>query len=103
MYSPDPASLYYVNEEAGRAYARPDADVNPGSGITVIGGSSVQPFFLIPNRYTFSDDIVWSHGAHSVTAGFSVTREFDEQWQSGARHKNEGLEISLFFVLNPCV
>lgn len=82
MYSSDSASLYYVNEEAGRAYARPDADVNPGSGITVIGGSSVQPFFLIPNRSTFSDDIMRSHGAHSLTAGFSVTREFDEQWQS---------------------
>ena len=54
---------------------RVDGTVSPGSGISSVGiNAGTLPFYLIPNKFGVGDDLVWTHGAHSVTAGAKTER-----------------------------
>ena len=57
------------------------------SGLSSLGPGTALPYYLIQNKYSESDDVVWTHGAHNVTAGVSVTRQQDNgggpTYQSG--------------------
>jgi hypothetical protein len=56
------------------------------TGLTGLGPSALTPYTLIQNKFAESDDIYWTHGAHSVKFGFGITRvqTFENQPFSGA-------------------
>jgi hypothetical protein len=81
FFSSDPTSLYYAVTTAGLSIPRNDGAIAAGSGITSIGGSTSLPFFLVPNKFQLTDDITWTRGAHSVTAGASAMRVLDETYE----------------------
>ncbi|MGA9631079.1 MAG: TonB-dependent receptor [Candidatus Acidiferrales bacterium] len=53
---------------------RQDADVGPGGGLSGVGASGLDPFRAIQNKTTVGDDVIWSHGAHSIKFGASLER-----------------------------
>ncbi len=52
---------------------RPDGIVAIG-GLSGIGSALQLPFNTTQNRFTEADDVTWTHGAHSVRFGVSVSR-----------------------------
>jgi hypothetical protein len=44
------------------------------TGLAGIGGALQLPFNTTQNRYTEADDIIWTHGAHNIKIGASVSR-----------------------------
>ena len=44
---------------------------------TTIGPFMLLPYFLVPNHFIEGDDIIWTHGSHSIRAGVSVERVDD--------------------------
>jgi hypothetical protein len=44
-------------------------------GLTSTGPTSQAPYNLSVNRFIEGDDVIWTHGAHSVKFGFVVTRK----------------------------
>lgn len=52
---------------------RQDGNVSIG-GISAIGGNTLIPFDLRQNRFTEADDMLWTHGAHSVRFGAAFAR-----------------------------
>ncbi len=44
------------------------------SGLSGIGGALQLPFNEVQNRFTEGDDVTWTHGAHNVRFGGSVSR-----------------------------
>jgi hypothetical protein len=44
------------------------------TGLAGIGGALQLPFNTTQNRYTEADDIIWTHGAHNMKFGASVSR-----------------------------
>jgi hypothetical protein len=59
---------------------REDGSVSMGSGITGISASSTLPFYLIPNKFTVGDDIIWTHGSHNIKAGMNIQRLRENTW-----------------------
>jgi hypothetical protein len=53
---------------------REDGNISVGGGTSNIGPGTTARFHLIENKFTGGDDLFWSHGAHSLKAGLSVTR-----------------------------
>jgi hypothetical protein len=64
----------------GTAAGREDGSVSAGSGTTAIGASTTLPFYLVPNKFAFGDDIIWTRGAHSIKAGITATRLRENTW-----------------------
>ncbi len=56
------------------------------TGLTGLGPSGLTPYSLIQNKFAESDDIYWTHGAHSIKIGFGINRvqTFENQPFSGA-------------------
>jgi len=44
---------------------------------TTVGPFMLLPYFLVPNHFIEGDDIIWTHGSHSIRAGISVERVDD--------------------------
>ena len=44
---------------------------------TTIGPFMLLPYYLVPNHFVEGDDIIWTHGSHSIRAGISVERVDD--------------------------
>ena len=80
FFSNDPTSLFYAVSTAGQGVPREDALINPGSAITTVGAVATLPFYLVPNKLSFGDDIIWTSGAHSIKAGGNVTRHREDTW-----------------------
>jgi len=80
FFSSDPASQFYAVSTAGQGVPRQDGSINPGSGITTIAASATLPFYLVPNKFSFGDDIVWTSGAHSIKAGGNVMKLVENTW-----------------------
>src|SRR2546425_1524826 len=59
FFSSDPASLFYAVSTAGQGVPRQDGSVNPGSGITTIQAVATLPFYLVPNKFSVGNDIIW--------------------------------------------
>jgi len=76
----NPGSLTYATTTAGIGIPREDGSIAVGNGVTTMAASSTLPFYLVPNKFQFGDDIIWTHGAHSITAGISVKRVQDNTW-----------------------
>jgi hypothetical protein len=58
----------------GTAAGREDGTIASFSGLTGMGASSSLPFYLVPNKFQFGDDIIWTRGAHSIKIGGNATR-----------------------------
>ena len=55
--------------------------MNPGSNITPVGPAyGTGRFNLAQTRYTGGDDVLWTHGAHSVRFGVSASRVQNNTW-----------------------
>jgi hypothetical protein len=53
---------------------RQNAVVSPGSGMASVGPGSGTPYWIIQNKFTGADDVIFSHGAHSIRFGASIVR-----------------------------
>ena len=54
---------------------RQSGSVNPGSGVTGVGGNQVLPFTQRQTRVSLGDDLVWSGGGHSLVVGAEYERQ----------------------------
>jgi hypothetical protein len=76
----NPAALNYAISTAGQGVFREDGSVNAGSSITTIAASTTLPFYLVPNKLQFGDDLIWTSGAHNLKFGGNVTRMRENTW-----------------------
>jgi hypothetical protein len=53
---------------------RQDGQVSFGAATAILGPDQNRPLTLIQNKFSGGDDIVWTHGAHSLKVGGVVTR-----------------------------
>src|SRR6185369_16352382 len=74
FFSGDASSQFYAVSTAGQGTPRQDGSVNAGSGITTIAATATLPFYLVPNKLQFGDDLIWTAGAHSPKFGFKATK-----------------------------
>lgn len=63
----------------GTSAGREDGSVAV-TGLTSIGASATLPFYLVPNKFQFGDDVIWTSGAHSVKIGGNATRLRENTW-----------------------
>jgi hypothetical protein len=64
----------------GTQTGREDGTIATFSGITAIGASTTLPFYLVPNKFSYGDDVIWTSGAQSVKFGGTVTRYRENTW-----------------------
>ncbi len=64
----------------GTSAGREDGNIATFSGISAIGGSTTLPFYLVPNKFQYGDDVIWTHGAHSVKVGMTATQLRENTW-----------------------
>ncbi len=58
----------------GPSSGRVDGVIMSFSGITQLGPNCCLPFYMVPNRFSVGDDVIWTSGSHSIKAGVSATR-----------------------------
>lgn len=80
FFSSDPTSQFFAASTAGQGIPRQDGSVNPGGGITTIAASATLPFYLVPNKVSIGDDIIWTSGAHSTRIGGKATKLKENTW-----------------------
>jgi len=71
------ATTYQFNPNLVFTYFPGTRDANGDlsiTGLNTIGIDGTDPISFTQNRFTYSDDIIWTHGAHSVRAGVAVVR-----------------------------
>lgn len=59
---------------------REDGTILTFAGLTAIGASTTLPFYLVPNKFSVGDDVIWSSGAHSLKFGATATRNRENTW-----------------------
>ena len=64
----------------GTSAGREDGNIATFSGVSAIGGSTTLPFYLIPNKFQYGDDVIWTAGAHSIKAGMTATQLRENTW-----------------------
>ncbi len=64
----------------GTAAGREDGTIATFSGLTAIGASTTLPFYLVPNKFTYGDDVIWTSGSHSVKFGGNALRLRENTW-----------------------
>lgn len=64
----------------GTAAGREDGTIATFSGLTAIGASTTLPFYLVPNKFAYGDDVIWTHGSHTVKAGGNAMRLRENTW-----------------------
>jgi hypothetical protein len=60
---------------------RQDGTLSIGGNISAL--TSGPAFYVIPNKFTEGDDIIWTHGAHEIKGGASVERRQENAWNPG--------------------
>ena len=64
----------------GTSAGREDGNIQTFSGVTAIGASTTLPFYLVPNKFMYGDDVIWTSGAHSIKFGATATRLRENTW-----------------------
>jgi hypothetical protein len=64
----------------GTTAGREDGSITTFSGLTALGASTTLPFYLVPNKFTYGDDVIWTHGTHTIKAGGDATRQRENTW-----------------------
>jgi outer membrane receptor protein involved in Fe transport len=80
FFNSDPASQFYAVSTAGQGIPRQDGSINAGSGITTIAASATLPFYLVPNKLQFGDDVILTAGPHSAKFGAKATKLIENTW-----------------------
>jgi len=62
--------LQYFGTAAGRV----DGVIGTFSGVASLGPACCLPFYLVPNRFSMGDDLIWTSGAHTIKLGAGATR-----------------------------
>jgi hypothetical protein len=62
--------LQFYGTSAGRV----DGVIGAFSGVSSLGPACCLPFYLVPNRFSFGDDVIWTSGSHSIKLGATATR-----------------------------
>ncbi len=66
---------------------RQNTSVTPGGGLSTVGANGADPFKTVQNKISIGDDLLWTWGAHRLTAGVSAARIesgiVDGNYQSG--------------------
>jgi len=76
----DPLQFYLANGFTAPGYTpaqREDGNIIVAGGTSPIGPGATARFHLIENKFTGGDDLSWTHGAHTFSAGISITRVED--------------------------
>lgn len=76
----DPLQFYLANGFSAPSYTpgqREDGNVIVAGGTSPVGPGATARFHLIENKFTGGDDLSWTHGSHSLTAGIWITRVQD--------------------------
>ncbi|MBV9503733.1 MAG: TonB-dependent receptor, partial [Acidobacteriia bacterium] len=68
--------LQFFGTQAGRE----DGTIATFSGLTAVGASTTLPFYLVPNKFSYGDDLIWTAGAHSIRFGGTATRYRENTW-----------------------
>jgi hypothetical protein len=76
LATPGTHPLQFFGTSAGRE----DGTIGSYSGVTAIGASTTLPFYLVPNKFSFGDDLIWTSGAHTLKAGANVMRLHENTW-----------------------
>ncbi len=59
----------------------PDLDFEPAGGLSNLGPSPTNPSRPVTNRFSVSDDVIMSLGAHSLRIGAAITRvDLNQTW-----------------------
>ena len=59
----------------------PDLDFEPAGGLSNLGSSPTNPSRPVTNRFSVSDDVIMSLGAHSLRIGVAITRvDLNQTW-----------------------
>ena len=53
---------------------RVDGVIGTFSGVASLGPACCLPFYLVPNRFSIGDDLIWTSGAHTIKLGAGATR-----------------------------
>jgi Carboxypeptidase regulatory-like domain len=70
---PDP--LQFVAQEPFPQNKFTDGNTSAGCpGCALLGSNGFIPYYIAQSKYGGGDDIVWTHGAHSLKAGVAITR-----------------------------
>jgi hypothetical protein len=64
----------------GTGEGREDGTISSFSGVTAIGASTTLPFYLVPNKFAYGDDVLWTSGSHSIKFGGTATRLRENTW-----------------------
>ena len=64
----------------GTAAGREDGTLAGFSGVTGVGASATLPFYLVPNKFQYGDDVIWTSGAHQLKIGGSAMRLRENTW-----------------------
>jgi Carboxypeptidase regulatory-like domain/TonB dependent receptor-like, beta-barrel/TonB-dependent Receptor Plug Domain len=59
---------------------RQDAVIAVGSGVAGLGAAPQLPFYMIQNKFGFSEEIIWTSGRHTVLAGATAARHRENTW-----------------------
>ncbi len=76
----DPLQFYLANGFTAPTYTpgqREDGNLIIAGGTSAVGPGATARFHLIENKFTGGDALSWTKGAHSFTAGISITRVQD--------------------------
>src|SRR5207244_11402273 len=52
------------------------------NGLSPLGANFVNPFRFLQNKFTVTDDVLWTRGSHSLRFGFRVRRQRSEEHTS---------------------
>ena len=64
----------------GTSAGREDGIIAAFAGLSTVGASTTLPFYLVPNKFQFGDDVVWTSGAHNIKTGINITRMQENTW-----------------------
>jgi hypothetical protein len=68
--------------------SREDGQESPFGGIQVIGPDQNRPDAIIQSKFSGGDDVVWTHGAHTIKIGGVITRELTDNIQTAYANGN---------------
>ena len=80
FFSSDPSALNYAVTTAGQGVPREDGQLTSFSGIAALGASPTLPFYLVPNKFVYGDDVIWTSGSHSLKFGGNAMRLRENTW-----------------------
>jgi hypothetical protein len=79
----------------------PQGNICNNCAVAAIGDGHFTPLFDINNTFTYNGALTWTHGAHSVKAGLSLTRRQMFRVQSGNAQGTISFDGSYTDIPNP--